>query len=150
MKGFFSWLISAIKQLLVSEKNQIPRKTLVLLPLPRENAIWWHMGGVGGEPAMQICADLRVTNISRHNIMLTAFKLKKPNSIGHAHPFNQTDIIKEGSEFLIPAGASVEVRCHCWVQPPVKNKEQEFKADIAVVDQFGNEHWMKKVKFKYS
>jgi hypothetical protein len=34
--------------------------------------------------------------------------------------------------------------------PPERRKGEPFRADIAIIDQFGNEHWLKKVDLEYS
>ena len=148
IKGAFAWAFEKIKKIFrpSSATYDIPRKTLILLQ-PQHNATWWHMGAMGKEPAMQVVADLRVTNISRYNILISAVKLKMPKVIGHAGIIDHA--VEENGEFLIPENGTCRVRFHCWVVPPVKQKDQDFVADIALIDQYGNEHWMKKVKFTY-
>ena len=150
VKGVFAWIWEKIKSVISPSSDVIPKKTLILLPLPRDNATWWHMGGVGGKPAMQIVGDIRVTNISRYNILLSACKLKRPKVIGHAHIFSNIGAIEENGEFLIPEQGTCQVRISCWIVPPVKKENQNFVTDLAIIDQFGNEHWMKKVEFRYT
>ncbi len=148
LKGALAWFFEKIKKLIrpSSATYDIPNKTLILLQ-PQDNAMWWHMGTVGKEPAMQIVGDMRVTNISRYNILLSAVKLKRPKVIGHAGIIDHA--VEENGEFLIPENGTCRVRFHCWVVPPVKQENQDFVTDIALIDQYGNEHWMKKVKFTY-
>ena len=57
---------------------------MVLIPVSRSNALWWHMGAVGDQPAMQIVGDLNVTNISKYGVFVMGAKLRKPKAVGHA------------------------------------------------------------------
>src|ERR1700681_1176798 len=54
----------------------IPKKTIILIPVSHQNALWWHMGSIGAQPAMQIVGDLNVTNISNHSIHIMGAKLR--------------------------------------------------------------------------
>jgi len=71
---------------------EVPSKTMVLIPVARSNALWWHMGAMGDQPAMQIVGDLNVTNISKYGLFVMGAKLKKPKAVGHAivAPMTQT------------------------------------------------------------
>jgi hypothetical protein len=51
---------------------------------------------------------------------------------------------------MIPTGGKTDLRFHFRVMPPVSEKGQSFKADIAIIDLFGNEHWIKGIEFPYS
>lgn len=62
----------------------VPSKTMVLIPVSRQNALWWHMGAMGNQPAMQIVGDLNVTNISKYGVFVMGAKLRKPKAVGHA------------------------------------------------------------------
>lgn len=62
----------------------VPKKTLILLPVSQQNALWWHMGSVGDQPAMQIVGDLNVTNISKYGVFVMGARLRKPRAVGHA------------------------------------------------------------------
>lgn len=108
------------------------------------------MGAIGGKDAMQIWTELRVTNISKRKILLIACKLKKPKVMGQVSISDERNFIGDDGQSLIPPDASVQIRCLIWVQPPVREKNQEFVADLAILDQFGNEHWIKKIKFLYA
>ena len=148
-KKAFAWVVEKAKKLAgpSSATYDIPRQTLRLLPLPQHEPMWWHMGAMGKEPAMQIGGDIRVTNISRYNILISAVKLKSPEAIGFAKVIDHA--VEENGEFLIPENGTCRVRFHCWVVPPVKQENQDFVTDVALIDQYSNEHWMKKVKFTY-
>lgn len=52
--------------------------------------------------------------------------------------------------YMIPEGRVSYLRFDFWIMPPVRNKGETFKADVAIMDQFGNEHWIKNIEFQYS
>lgn len=128
---------------------EVPSKTMVLIPVARQNALWWHMGAMGDQPAMQIVGDLNVTNISKYGVFVMGAKLKKPKAIGHAL-VRAHDSNMYGTKHIIPQGGVSDLRFDFFVQPPVREKGQLFKADVAIIDQFGNEHWLKGLEFPYS
>ncbi len=148
-KKALAWVVEKAKKLAgpSSTTYDIPRQTLRLLPLPQHEPMWWHTGTMSKKPAMQVVGEIRATNISRYNILISAVKLKRPKVIGHATIIGPA--VEENGEFLIPENGTCRVRFHCWVVPPVKQETQDFVTDIALIDQYGNEHWMKKVKFTY-
>jgi len=148
--GIFGWILKNIKLLIKPDDSilRIPQKTIVLLKDPTPQNIWWHMGSVGNEPAMQISGHFLVTNISKYNILITSAKMRRPHIIGNAY-CRATGGDIYGSYF-IPSGETTDLSFDFWIVPPVKKKREEFKADIAILDQFGNEHWVKDVTFRYS
>ncbi len=106
------------------------------------------MGSSGDQPAMQIVGDVTVTNICKHDIYVTAAKLKKPKAWRHGD-VNDLDSQYSGG-YMIPNGGMTDLRFHFWVMPPVREKGQSFKAHVAIIDLFGNEHWIKGIEFPYS
>jgi hypothetical protein len=107
------------------------------------------MGTLNGQPAMQIVGDLNLTNITDFNIVLNGARLKKPKAVGNAF------VREDGSRFYgptypIPARAITDLRFDILVQPPVAPVGAVFKADVAIVDNFGNEHWIKQLEFNYA
>jgi len=97
---------------------------------------------------MQIVGDVTVTNICKHPTYVTAAKLKKPQALRRGYV---DDLVSEYSGgYMIPTGVKTDLRFHFQVMPPAGEKGQSFKADIAIIDLFGNEHWMKGIEFPYS
>lgn len=144
------WVFSKIKNRIC---GGIPKKTLLVLPPNRSNACWWHMGGINKKPAMQIIADILVTNISKNPILMHSSKLRKPETSGHAMPLHSKKAVLKNDEpfgYYIKPDATITVRCDFWIQPPIKKEGEEFVSDVGVVDQYGNEHWLRKVKFTYT
>jgi len=149
--GFFKWAFNRIKRSFSSKEEivyKIPKKTIVVVPKPDPKAVWWHMGSSGGKPAMQITGDFTVTNITKYNILLTVAKMKKPKALG----FIDVKDIKSNyyGNYLIPDGLTTDMSFHFWIMPPFKEKNEAFRADVAILDQFGNEHWIKGIEFRYS
>lgn len=126
----------------------VPSKTMVLIPVSRQNALWWTMGSVGDQHAMQIVGDLNVTNISECDVTVMGAKLRKPTAAGHALVRAQDSDMYD-TTYVIPRGAVSDLRFHFFVQPPACEKGKTFKGDVAIVDQFGNEHWLKGLEFPY-
>ena len=147
--GISSILISIIivlfwkylKEMFIKSKSiiDIPEQTIRIVRKPSEGFCWWSMGSSGDKPIMQICGDFFVTNLTQYNILLTSAKLKGISSLGVAG--------LHGGDTLLPT-ATNEVRVHFLVMPPFKKSKEDFEIDLAVIDQFGNEHWIKKVRFK--
>jgi len=126
----------------------IPKKTVVFTPLPGPKTAWWHMGSSAGKPSMQVSSRFRVTNITKGNILLVVAKMKKPNILGHVMVQDMNS--NYFGSYPIPPGGSTEMSFDFWIIPPIKKEGENFYADIAILDQFNNHHWMKKVEFLYS
>ena len=97
---------------------------------------------------MQIVGDLNVTNISHYDVCVMGVKLKKPKAAGHAVVRAQNSNLY-GSSHIIPQCGISDLRFDFFVQPPVRKSGERFKADVAIIDQFGNEHWLKGLEFPY-
>jgi hypothetical protein len=146
--GFFKWVMNLYRRIHQpsSTNIKIPKKTVILIPVP--NGLWWHMGGRGDKPVMQIVGDLNVTNISNYGVYLKGIRLRKPRTDGHVVVRSQKSDIY--GDYMIPRGAISDLRFDLWVEPPVSEKGTPFKGDVTIIDQFGNEHWLKRLIFPYS
>jgi hypothetical protein len=96
---------------------------------------------------MQISADFKVTNITKYAVILVAAKRRWPERLGMV-------LIKDlnsqyHGEYQIPPGETTEVSLHFWVVPPVREEGEDYTAEIAILDQFGNQHWAKNNLFRY-
>jgi|GEM_PF-2945154 len=101
---------------------------------------------MGDQPAMQIVGDLNVTNISKYGVFVMGAKLRKPKAVGHAL-VRTHDSNMHSQKHIIPQGGVSDLRFDFFVQPLVCEKGKPFNADVAIVDQFGNEHWLKGLEF---
>lgn len=142
------WLTSHLAPKPVKGVIDVPSKTLICMPVSRPNALWWHMGSNGSEPAMQIVGDLNVTNIAKRGVYVMEAKLRRPKAVGHAIVRAQNSNLYD-TKHIIPQGGISDLRFDFFVQPPVRTAGQKFTADVAIVDQFGNEHWLKDLEFRY-
>ncbi len=124
-----------------------PRKSIIIVPTPGENNLWWHMGSTNGEPAMQVSAHFKVTNITKTDISLPAARMKKPKLYGGVMVKDAESNFHGG--YVIPPKHTTDLSLHFWILPPRKSEGENFRADIAVLDQFGNEHWLKNLEFSY-
>ena len=119
----------------------VPRKTMIVMPLSRPNALWWHMGTMNGQPAMQVVGTLSVTNISQHAVHVMHARLRKPRLQGEAFTPSQS------GNAAIPERAVCEVTLHFWIQPVRRARRGVIKLDVSLVDQFGNDHWLRRLSF---
>jgi hypothetical protein len=130
-------------------ETEIPRKTVIIPPNPNTHATWWHMGSSAGKPAMQVVGQsFKATNITKYGIYLCAAKMKTPRLFGHVS-------VKDSKSqyhgfYEIPPGGISDISFDFWIIPPVKEEGKSFKADVAIIDQFGNEHWIKGIEFIYT
>jgi hypothetical protein len=125
---------------------KIPRTTVRVL-VTGERSCWWHMGKAGDAPTMQVVARFTVTNITRYNIRLPLGKIRKPRILGYCTVKNVDSPLH--GQYAIPPGATTEVSLDFWISPPMRKEGEDLVGDLAVVDQFGNEHWLRKVRFIY-
>ena len=149
--AFYRWGIDLLKKLFTPREQitfKIPKKTIVIIPTANPKNTWWHMGSSSGKPAMQIAGSFKVTNITKYNILLTAAEMKKARILGHVS-VKDTKSQYHGS-YMIPGGATTDLSFHFWIMPPFKDKDESFKADIAILDQFANKHWIRNIEFHYS
>ena len=126
----------------------IPKKTIVVAPNANPCSTWWHMGSTSGEPAMQVVGRFNVTNITKYAVILSAVKMKKPRCVGNVMVKDSES--KYHGRYQIVPGGYTDMSFDFWIVPPFKKENESFVADIAVVDQFGNEHWINKVTFAYT
>jgi hypothetical protein len=139
-----------------SDGMNVPSKTIIL----QTNAgpFWWHMGYVAGreeQHVMQICGEFFVTNVSKHDIHIRGAKLRIRNLLKNLNTTGNTSVRAQdsayfSSEYIIPVGCVSTVHFWFGLHPPIQNTGKPFKADVAIIDQFDNEHWSKKLKFFYS
>lgn len=122
---------------------KLPRKTL--RPIQQDKFSWWSLGTSKGEPIMQIVSEWYITNISYGDVFVCKVSLRKPKTIGNIavrHP--SRDIY---GDYLIPPGKTTEAQVDFWVQPPTRKENEPFVGTIDFIDQFGNSHRVRKVRF---
>ena len=125
-------------------RPKVPRETVRLIPRHHHN--WWHLGSIKGKPAMQVVCDWYITNISDVDVLICGVSLRKPKTIGNIYLRHQHQDIY--GSYSIPPGCTTKARADFWIQPPIRKEGEPLVVDIDFVDQFGNSHRVRKVKFR--
>jgi hypothetical protein len=149
--GWFKIINNWWSSMLASKQRgtlAVPKQTMILIPLASSNALRWSMGTQDGQPCMQIVGDLHLTNIFEHSVYVRGVKLKKPRASGYVTVKAQASRL-HSQDHATPSGRVTQLRFVIMVQPPVLGKGEVFKGNIAITDQFGNDHWIKNLKFPY-
>jgi hypothetical protein len=149
---FFFYLYDEIMKRASSKGHTLPGETL-RIAMKSEHNYWWHMGGIGNNPAMQIVGDFLVTNISATPVRIPQMELRY-GLWGRKRV--RGGIIVEGPNQMygmydIAPNATPDSRADFWIFPPAQNANQPFVAhSIVFYDQFSNKHSLKKVRFGYT
>jgi len=126
---------------------EIPSRTLVPLLKASQAEYWWSLGSQGNTPAMHIHAEFIVTNITEHGVFLTGAKVRKPAFRGYVLTKRIDSDLYDW--FAIPAKQTTFAFASIWGSPPFKEKGESFTTSLAIIDQFGNEHWIENLQFIY-
>ena len=134
-------------------RPRIPRKTLSIWPMRRYPLMSdqrWRTAAVGNHPAMQIVSGWQVTNRAREAIHIHRVRIVRPR---RARTDGEVYVIDSrtnlgGGRMLTPRSYA-EVMTQFFVQPPVCQAGEDFKAKLVFTDQFGNKHKTTWIVFKY-
>lgn len=113
----------------------------------------WSHGGVAGEDALQVSGEFLVTNITDppRDIVLSDVRVVIPRARTGTKVHQPIPILAiRASPNLIPAGVTTKLTVIFFVTPRIRKPGEALAADLAVVDQFGTEHWLKSVRFDSS
>lgn len=152
----FGWLPKSVKWLLglfgfaIIKKNYLPKETLIVQEFHgfgNPNQIWWHMGKRKDKPMMQVSGSLKVTNISDFNVLIAGAYLKKARAKGSVLVPDANS--QYHGEYPIIANTITEITFHFYIQPPFNKEGESFKSDLAIIDNYGNKHWVKNLEFEY-
>ena len=132
----------------------IPKQTLILLPSASGGpyALHWGLGNAGNVQGMQIGGRLQATNTSSYGVRCSGLKLLKPKGV---ELFTQHLSVLDpetgtsSSIVMIPSRSIGELSFLFFVTPVTATPGKTLVASIAVVDQFGNEHSLRNLQFKY-
>jgi len=132
---------------------RIPRATLSIFPIRRYPLMSdqrWHTAFVGDQPAMQIVSEWQVTNMAKEAIHIHRAHIVRPRK---ARTEGEVFVIdpqtrQAGDWFLAPR-STAHAMTQFFVQPPVCQEGEDFKAKIVFTDQFGNAHKTKWIVFTY-
>jgi hypothetical protein len=110
------------------------------------------MGKRGDEPIMQVVGSFLVTNISHAAARVPEAELRY-GFWGSKRVNGMIMVARSAREnyygfYDIPPNETRDASVHFWVSPPVAKPEQEFVAhSVTLIDQFGNRHAAKRVRF---
>ena len=144
-KGGFRWMIDKLISIIIN-KNKIPKETVILI----NPVAHWRMISTGDKQIMQLTLNLHATNKSEFDVQLIYAKMNKPKLNGSIYVVKETDGANVHGKYLIPQGSTTKLSCNFSITPPIKEKGEIFTTDISIVDQFNNDHWVKKVEFHSS
>ena len=108
---------------------------------------------MGDLPGMQVVADFNVTNTWKKDIRLAGAPLRFRHRIFFHRLVRGDTGVKDLSSqysgnYRIPPNEMTWVRVH-FMYPERKAPEVgDFIADVAIIDQFNNHHWVCKLTFK--
>jgi hypothetical protein len=149
---FGFWVFDEWQKRKAHEGLHIPEKTLQMAPMP-EGHCWWAMGKRGDDPTMQIVGRMFVTNISAIEVRLPHAELRY--SLFGRKKVSGLPSVSRGPDdnlhgmFDIPPGETRTMSFDFWVFPPVVEPKQAFTAhSVRFMDQFGNKHTVRRVRFE--
>jgi len=133
----------------------VPSRTVTIVQESRVNALYWSPASMGTRPFVSVVADLNVTNIWRKEIRLAGALIRYPQSRWRRITVRGDTMVRNektgySGNHPIPPNTMSHVRAHFLVPVKVKREAGHFKADIALIDQFGNHHWCQELEFRDS
>ena len=130
-----------------------PPRLLVLTPEPRLNALWWSQGISNGRRTRQMVADCLVTNATDEPMRIVSAVFRLRRGIIFRTDLTGNAGVKDAQspysgDYPIPAKQIAEARLHFmgFVSRPLPTGS--LMADVAVVDQYGNQHWTRGLRFR--
>jgi hypothetical protein len=136
--------------------TKLPTKTVVALTDPRINALYWGEATIAGKPGMQVVGDLIVTNITAEFVELPVGVLRYRRRWWdllrkrvRAHAMVKDVRSRYSGRYGIPPKATTDVRVVFIYSEPERPEPGDFVGDVALVDQFGNHHWLRRLRFKH-
>lgn len=123
----------------------VPTRTVDIVLRPGAHATW-SVTLVNGHPMLQLFAEVDVMNASDCKVTLVSSRLRKPAAEG----FVQVDDIKRGTSGTYPVEphASTRASVYFYVYLPEPATGTTVVGDVGFIDQFGNSHWLEKVRFR--
>lgn len=138
---------------LMWKKLTPPPQAVVLIPEVRPNALVWALGTRGNKPTQQVVGDFTITNRTEHAIYLLHAVLRRRRWFFLGRPEQGHAAVGDfqsphSGEYPIPPQAITTVRLHFVGTVRERPARGRLVADVAVVDQFGNHHWLRRLVFR--
>lgn len=144
VRSAWRWLSHALQR--NNPNLPIPRRSLIVLPPTGHESGEWSTGTRRGTPATVLRFEFQATNVSRYDILIAGAKLKRPARF--AGVFVKDTSSEYYGGYAIPPGQTTRGSAHFWVEPAFLDPGEEHRTDVALIDQFGNRHWIRRVRFK--
>jgi hypothetical protein len=125
-------------------RRTFPRRTFRLVPEADGNR--WSLGSIANQPAMQVVGAWQVENISEVGALLVGVHIEKPYTEGRVLLEGEGGLYS--SREILPARTTTRASAHFWILPPVRHEGEPFNATVVFVDQFGNKHSVRDVRFE--
>lgn len=149
---FAFWVFDEWRKRKTHAGFSMPRDTLRLATKMQGNC-WWAMGKRGDDPTMQVVGSVFATNISSVPVRCPQIELR--HGFFGRHRISGMVMIANGERprmygmYDIPPGETRDLTFDFWIFPPVSKLGENFIASsVTVIDQFGNRHSMKRVRFR--
>lgn len=148
---FGFWAFDEWQKRKAHEGLHIPDKTLQMAPMP-DGHCWWAMGKRGDDPTMQIVGRMFVTNISAIEVRVPHAELRYGllgrKKVSGLPSVNRGPDDNLHGMFDIPPGETRTMSFDFWVFPAVVGPKEAFIAhSVRFMDQFGNQHTVRRVRF---
>jgi len=134
--------------------NGAPRRTIVAIEQPRPNALSWGFSKSGTTPTRYAIADFNVTNIWTQDIRLAGALLRyRHRLLAHRTARGQT-LVKDfqseySGDYPLRPDQMTWVRVSFLDPLAAEPPAGDFIADVAIIDQFGNHHWHRRLRFRH-
>ena len=148
--GWFRLAWRWIQERNETRRNSKLKKTLAFVRKVTFGNHFWSHGSVAHEEALQVIGDFLLTNISDPPRVIVLSDVKVRLCGRHrARIAKVFPILKIGkASQALPAGATADLSVMFFVIPRIVKSGEPLHADIAAVDQFGTEHWLRSVEFE--
>ena len=152
---FFDWIAHRKPLQTDAHLADIPKHTIRAAAHPQINALTWAEASFQDKPAMQVVGDFDVTNIWTDGVRLFSARLRyKLKWWRHYREHVTVPLVQSvrstmSGSYAIPPKASTHVRLGFTFVERDRPPPCVLLADIVFVDQFGNEHWLRRQKFKH-
>lgn len=138
----------------VSGSLDVPPRTIVVIPQPGFNALWWSLGKVGDAPILQVVGDFNVTNTWSKDVRLAGALLRYKQCFLFSRVVRGDSSVKDfksvySGNYPIPPNGMTWLRVSFHFSSRVGSTGKDLIADVAVIDQFNNHHWLKGLRFTH-
>lgn len=131
----------------------LPKRTVVAIQEPRINALWWSLGSMGDKPMLQVVGDFSTTDVWTDNVRLAGALIRYRRWGVLSRTERGDTMVRDlrsqySGNYPIPPNQMTHVRVSFHFVLGHREPGKRFRADVAIIDQFDNRHWLKGLTFK--